>query len=73
MQKAKSQTLLGKVALLLAFGLAGCNQNSLGDQIEKCVQAGIKMHEPYKDAETRNRTEVHARLACLRAASGKEN
>jgi len=70
MQKAKTRTPLSKVALAVAFGLAGCNQSGLDNQIEKCVQAVIKTGEPYKDTDTRNRIEAEARLACLEAASG---
>lgn len=73
MQKAKTRTPLGRVALMLAFGLAGCNQNSLDNQIEKCVQALMKSGEPYKDADARNEQEVMARLGCLKAASGQRN
>jgi hypothetical protein len=55
MQKAKAPTPLGKVALVLAFGLAGCNQNSLDSQIEKCVQAKVKASmEYYQEVEARN-------------------
>ena len=55
MQKTKTQPPLSKVALLLAFGLAGCNQNNLDSQIEKCVQAKVKASmEYYQEVEARN-------------------
>jgi hypothetical protein len=55
MQKAKARTPLSKVALVLAFGFAGCNQNSLDSQIEKCVQASVKSSmEYYQEVEARN-------------------
>jgi hypothetical protein len=73
MQKTKTRTPLGRVALMLAFGLVGCNQNSLDNQIEKCVQAVMKSGEPYKDAGERYGTEVRGRIACLKAASGQRN
>mgnify|MGYP003379100014 CR=1 FL=1 len=52
--------------------LAGCNNNSnsLDGQVEKCVQAGIKMREPYPSEKERREAEVHWRIHCLRAASG---
>lgn len=73
MQKVKDQTPLSKVALVLAFGLAGCNQNNLDSQVEKCVQAVIRYGEPYKDTAERNQVEVSGRIACLQAASGQRN
>jgi len=51
--------------------LAGCeNSNSLDGQVEKCVQAGIKASEPSNENEMRA-AELHWRIHCLRAASGK--
>ena len=52
--------------------LAGCNNNSnsLDGQVEKCVQAGIKMREPYPSEKERRGAEVTWRIHCLRAASG---
>jgi hypothetical protein len=55
MQKAKTRTPLSKVVLAVAFGLAGCNQNSLDSQIDKCVQARVKADiEYYQEVEARN-------------------
>lgn len=73
MHKAKDQSLLGKVALLVAFGLTGCNQNGLDNQIEKCVQAGVKMKEPYTSDRERAGQETWMRIKCLEAASGQKN
>ena len=74
MQKTKTQPPLSKVALLLAFGLAGCNQNNLDSQVEKCVQAAIKAYGGADKTEAdRSSTEVQARVICLKAASGQKN
>lgn len=73
MQEAKTRTLLDRAALVLVFGLTGCNQNSLDNQIEKCVQAVIRSGEPYKDTAERNQAEVSGRIGCLKAASGQRN
>lgn len=72
MQKAKDQIPLGKVALAIAFGLVGCNQNSLDNQIEKCVQAGVKAAEPYATEKERAGREAWMRINCLQAASGQK-
>lgn len=59
------------LSILTAIVLAGCNNNSLDNQIEKCVQAGVKFDEPYKTDKSRYEQEARMRLACLKAASGK--
>jgi len=56
------------------FGLLICVLTLLGcsSEVDKCTDAIVKMHEPYKDAAERSDQEAMARLGCLRAASGKE-
>jgi hypothetical protein len=49
--------------------LAACNS---GDQIEKCVQAGIDANGPYKTSQEKSETEFVLRRVCLDAASGKQ-
>jgi hypothetical protein len=54
-----------------AIFIAGCNS---GDQIEKCVQAGIASYGTAdKTSESKAETEFMARKICLEAASGKKN
>jgi hypothetical protein len=53
-----------------AFFIAGCNA---GDQIEKCVQAGMDASGPYKTTQEKSETEFVMRRVCLDAASGKKN
>lgn len=54
----------------VVFFIAGCNA---GDQIEKCVQAGIDANGPYKSAMEKSETEFAVRRICLDAASGKKD
>lgn len=51
--------------------LSGCDRG-LDGQIEKCVQAGLKAGEPYKDLQQKNDLEWRFRLACLQASAGKK-
>lgn len=50
--------------------IAGCGA---GDQIEKCVQAGIDSNGPYKSSLEKAETEFAVRRICLDAASGKRD
>ena len=59
------------VLLLLGTNLVACD-SGLNGQVEKCVQAGIAASGPYKNNTEKADAEVHARLLCLRAASGKD-
>jgi hypothetical protein len=53
--------------LICVLTLLGCSS-----EVDKCTDAIVKMHEPYKDAAERSDQEAMARLGCLKAASGKE-
>jgi hypothetical protein len=53
-----------------AFFIAGCNA---GDQIEKCVQAGIDANGPYKSSLEKSEAEFAVRRMCLEAANGKKD
>ena len=60
-------------ALILAsvFILNACGQG-LDNQIEKCVASAMRIGEPYKNDVEKAQQETRARLACLKAASGKD-
>ena len=64
------QKMLPSTMLLLI--LQGCS-NSLDNQIEKCVQAGIEAYGPYPTEQDRKKQEVRARVVCLKAASGQNS
>jgi hypothetical protein len=51
--------------IALFFLITGCS-----NPIEKCVQAFIKVGEPYETQEARDNQEVRARPICLKSASG---
>ncbi len=73
LQRAKRRTPFSKAALVVTLGLVGCSQNSLDNQIEKCVQAGVKAAEPYATEKDRAGREAWMRINCLQAASGQKN
>jgi hypothetical protein len=52
------------VALL---GLSGCQS-----EVDKCVAAGLKANEPFKSEQDKANDEIGFRIACLKAASGKQ-
>ena len=59
-----------KISLLFCvLILVACQPKS---EIDKCTDAFVKMFEPYKDDSERSGQEARARLACLKAQSGKE-
>lgn len=60
------------LSILAAIVLTGCNSNSLDNQIEKCVQAGLKSVNAQTE-EDRAKHEYRYRRWCLEAASGKSN
>jgi hypothetical protein len=53
--------------LICVLTLLGCRS-----EVDKCTDAIVKMHEPYRDAADRSDQEGVARLGCLKAASGKQ-
>jgi hypothetical protein len=57
--------ILGLLVCVLI--LLGCRS-----EVDKCTDAFVKMHEPYKDAAERSGQEATARYACLKAQTGKE-
>ena len=51
--------------------LPGCAL-TIGGQIEKCVQSGLKAREPYKDSSQKNEREFNFRVGCLKASAGQD-
>ena len=65
------KSILPFILALIVSQLAACD-SGINGQIDKCVQAFITRGEPYTDSKQRAGVEVMGRIACLRAASGKE-
>lgn len=66
----KAQMLKASATALVGLCLVGCNP--LESEIDKCANAMVKAMEPYEDRQERAAHEADARLACLKAAAGKE-
>lgn len=66
-----STALILAVAVAVAFALSACSQG-LDNQVEKCVTSAMRIGEPYKNDVEKAQQETRARLACLKAAAGKD-
>lgn len=66
------QIFILKISLIsaMAFVLSACNQ-SLDNQIEKCVAAVTKQQEEEEPRGSKSDIEAVVRITCLNAAAGK--
>ena len=62
--------VLFSVFWLVGSQLTACD-SGINAQIEKCVQSQLLSYVPAKDSAEKYAMEAHARLECMKAASGK--